>query len=61
MKAPDIPEGFMFGRARQSGNFDITCLHPGCHQSISVAARDDLWARRFIEKHQKLHGGEKCP
>lgn len=58
MKAPDIPEGFIFSRPRHSGNIDVTCTHPGCHQSISAAAHDDLWARRFIQKHQKLHGGE---
>ena len=59
MKSPTIPEGFIFSRPRTSGNIDITCCHKGCHQSITVAAQDDLWARRFIEKHQKLHGGER--
>ena len=58
MKAPTIPEGFIFSQPRGSGNIDITCCHQGCHHSITVAARDDMWAKKFIQKHQKLHGGK---
>lgn len=56
MKSPTIPEGFMFCKSQSgSGNIEITCTHPGCHEATTAAATDDLWARRFIKRHRALH------
>ena len=55
MKPVKIEGGFEF---RQRGeSIEITCLSHGCHHSTTAAAQDDLWARRFIAKHKKIHGG----
>ena len=55
MKAPDIPEGFQF--VGRGSSVEITCMHPGCHESTTAATKDDARAKGFIDKHRALHGG----
>lgn len=49
-----MPEGFAHYQGRTYS--EITCQHPGCHQTTAVASLDSDRAKDFFEKHSRMHG-----